>query len=280
MKVMKRSRKSEETLTSCMDEMRQHKTTKTNNYAHIHVLPKCVTSLFGFMCFVLMFLWILVFTLSLVSDVSPFSTKVLYVNFISPRLRNSKYKVLSSGCCSPTLSCQRQLNLYPKFLHISHREKGSFEVLSLHVTRVFSLRNIAQVPSTRAFHTALQNYSARLREEHTSDSGSSADDGSPPKGGWQRRSCPARVGVGHTERDFCDGQSLASSRRWPMAERRDPTDHGWQTVSNYFLNFTELCGSQVVRFLDCVQHHFLEDQSSTRPCVCPEECAALRRPVM
>ena len=88
----------------------------------------------GFMCFVLMFLWILVFTLSLVSDVSPFSRKVLNVNFIfiSPRLRNSKYKVLSSGCCSPTLSCQRQLNLYPKFLHISHRENGSLEVLSWH----------------------------------------------------------------------------------------------------------------------------------------------------
>ena len=29
--------------------------------------------------------------------------------------------------------CHRPLNLYPKFLHISHREKGSFEVLSLHL---------------------------------------------------------------------------------------------------------------------------------------------------
>ena len=102
----------------------------TNNYAHIHVLPKCVSSLLGFMCFVLMFLCILVFTLSLVSDVSPLSRKVFYVNFISPRIRNSKYKVLSSGCCSPTLSFHRQLNLYPKFLHISPRENGSFEVLS------------------------------------------------------------------------------------------------------------------------------------------------------
>ena len=81
-----------------------------------------------------MFLWILVFTLSLVSDVSPSSSKVSYGNFISPRIRNSKCKVLSSGCCSPTLSCQRQLNLYPKFLHISHRENGSFEVLSLQAT--------------------------------------------------------------------------------------------------------------------------------------------------
>ena len=66
------------------------KTTKTNNYAHIHVFTKCVTSLSGFVCFVL----ILVFTLSLVSDVSQFSGKVLNVNFISPRIRNTKYKVL------------------------------------------------------------------------------------------------------------------------------------------------------------------------------------------
>ena len=42
-----------------------------NNYAHNHVFM---------LCFVLMLLWILVFTLSLVSDVSPFSKKVLYVN--------------------------------------------------------------------------------------------------------------------------------------------------------------------------------------------------------
>ena len=44
-------------------------------------------------------------------------------------------KFFSSGCCSPTLSCHRQLNLYPKFLHISHRKNGSFEVLSLHLQR-------------------------------------------------------------------------------------------------------------------------------------------------
>ena len=45
-------------------------------------------------------------------------------------------KFFSSGCCSPTLSCHRQFNLYPKFLHISHRENGSSEVLSLHLSWV------------------------------------------------------------------------------------------------------------------------------------------------
>ena len=37
-------------------------------------------------------------------------------------------KFFSSGCCSPILSGHRQLNLYSKFLHISHGENGSFEV--------------------------------------------------------------------------------------------------------------------------------------------------------
>ena len=40
-------------------------------------------------------------------------------------------KFFPSGC----VSCHRQLNLNPKFLHISHREDGSFEVLSSHNKR-------------------------------------------------------------------------------------------------------------------------------------------------
>ena len=39
--------------------------------------------------------------------------------------------LFSSGCCCPTLSCHRQLNLFRKFLHISHRFKGSFEAFVL-----------------------------------------------------------------------------------------------------------------------------------------------------
>ena len=115
------------------DSRNRTRTEKTNNYTHIHVFTKCVTSLLGFMCFVLMLLWILVFTLSLVSDVSPFSRNVFYTSTsFHHAYAIPSTKFFSSGCCSPTLSCHRQLNLYPKFLHISHRENGSFEVLSLH----------------------------------------------------------------------------------------------------------------------------------------------------
>ena len=45
-------------------------------------------------------------------------------------------KFFPSGCCCPTVSCHRPLNLYPKFLHIFRRENGSFEVLSLHTPSV------------------------------------------------------------------------------------------------------------------------------------------------
>ena len=68
---------------------------------------------------------ILVFTLSLVGRLTV-STSFHHAYAIPST------KFFSSGCCSPTLSCHRQLNLYTKFLHISHRENGSFEVLSLH----------------------------------------------------------------------------------------------------------------------------------------------------
>ena len=89
------------------DSRNRTKTKKTNNYAHIHGFTKCVTSLLGFMCFVMMFLWILVFTLSLLSDVLPFNKKVLYFNFISPHIRNSNCNILSSGCCNRVIFDKR-----------------------------------------------------------------------------------------------------------------------------------------------------------------------------
>ena len=53
---------------------------------------------------------------------------------------HTQFQVQSSfllESCSPTLSCHRQLNLYPNFLDISRRgENGSFEVLSLHTRSV------------------------------------------------------------------------------------------------------------------------------------------------
>ena len=109
-KVMKRSRKSERTLPSCMhgddhgmewgahSNILSHAMCARNecgnteqglrrlqHYAQSHVF----WSLLSFM------LWILVFTLSLVLDASTSSKMVSFVNCISPRIRNTKCKVLS-----------------------------------------------------------------------------------------------------------------------------------------------------------------------------------------
>ena len=49
---------------------------------------------------------------------------------------------------------------------------------------------------------------ARLREEPDSDDGSSPDEGVPGEStGHRGAGHPMKVGVGYTQRDFCDGQS-------------------------------------------------------------------------
>ena len=40
--------------------------------------------------------------------------------------------------------------------------------------------------------------------------------------GWTGVGRPMQVGVGYTVRDYCDGQSLASPGRWPVAARQHP----------------------------------------------------------
>ena len=61
------------------------------------------------------------------------------------------------------------------------------------------------------------NLMATLREEPSSDEGSTADEGVPDKGsGWLGSGPPMRVGVSYTARDVCDGQGLPSPGRWPV----------------------------------------------------------------
>ena len=142
-KWCKRSKKSERTLNSCMhddhemdwghtqtswanvqcarDECDNTKLTAKTATLHARVHDHFVLWLI---------LWNLVFTLSLVSDTSTSSNMALFINCFLQCIRNAKF--CPSGCCSPIVSCHRPLNLYPKFLHLSHRENGWFEVLSSH----------------------------------------------------------------------------------------------------------------------------------------------------
>ena len=76
---------------------------------------------------------------------------------------------------------------------------------------------------------------AKLREEPDSDEGSSLDEGVPGKmSGHCGKGEPMKVGVGYTQRDFCDGQSLASTGRWAPGCRVDPSSESWKLVADCY----------------------------------------------
>ena len=53
-----------------------------------------------------------------------------------------------------------------------------------------------------------------------------------------------KVGVGFSQRDFCDGQSLASPGRWPPGSHVYPSSRSWASVVNCFMRFTNLHGTK------------------------------------
>ena len=89
------------------------------------------------------------------------------------------------------------------------------------------------------------SFMARLREEPESEEGSSPDEGVPPKmSGHCGKGQPMKVGVGYTQRDFCDGQSLASPGRWPPGSRVYPSSRSWASVADCFVRFTNHHGTE------------------------------------
>ena len=123
------------TLNSCMMTLGWNETQKQTSWADVRCARdecdnsktetdyedcKTTRTLTCSCCASCWFLRILVFTLSLVWFYS--STAFHHAN-ATP---NAKF--FPSGCCSPTVSCHRQLNLNPKFLLISYRENGSVSV--------------------------------------------------------------------------------------------------------------------------------------------------------
>ena len=88
------------------------------------------------------------------------------------------------------------------------------------------------------------NLMAILREEPSSDEGSTADEFVPDKGsGWVGSCPPMRVGVGCTARDMCDGQGLPSPGRSPIASRRYPASPIWKAVTRKFEQFSTQYGT-------------------------------------
>ena len=137
MKGMKSSRMSDETLTSCMNEMRQtlghlepcdvckrmSVTTQTEQELTTPRACSRVTQV----CHVIVGFHVLRVGLGF-HDVIGVGRLTIHFHHAHAIPRTKIF----SGCGSPTLSCHRQFKQNPKFFHISHRENGSFEVLSLH----------------------------------------------------------------------------------------------------------------------------------------------------
>ena len=89
------------------------------------------------------------------------------------------------------------------------------------------------------------SFLARLREEPESDEGSSPDEGVPEKhAGYRGNGPPMMVGVGYVQREFCDGQSLASPGRWPPGSRVYPSSTAWSAVRDCFWRFTTHYGTE------------------------------------
>ena len=118
------------------------------------------------------------------------------------------------------------------------------------------------------------SFLARLREEPESDEGSSPDEGVPSKmSGHLGKGHPMKIGVGYVQRDFCDGQSLASPGRWPPGARVHPSTSAWTAVRDCFWKFTSHHGTE--RLL--VELAMGKIQSSPFP---PAEVAELKQQVI
>ena len=89
------------------------------------------------------------------------------------------------------------------------------------------------------------SFLARLREEPESEEGSSPDEGVPEThAGYRGNGPPMMVGVGHVQREFCDGQSLASPGRWSPGSRVFPSSTAWSSVRECFWRFTTHFGTE------------------------------------
>ena len=104
--------------------------------------------------------------------------------------------------------------------------------------------------TSNAGHVALPelgvlSYMAKLREEPDSDEGSSLDEGVPGKSsGFRGQGEPMKVGVGYIQRDFCDGQPLASPGRWAPGSRVYPSSKDWNLVADCYRRFTRHHGTE------------------------------------
>ena len=155
----------------------------------------------------------------------------------------AKYRQLLD--VSPELTSQlislsgRRLLCHCKRSQQCHADAIIAKFIELHPREYDRERTTERVPTSEEL-----NLMATLREEPPSDEGSSADEGVPSNGsGWVGSGPPMRVGAGYTARDMCDGQTLPSLGRWPVASRRYPTTPIWKAVARKYEQFSAQYGT-------------------------------------
>ena len=89
-------------------------------------------------------------------------------------------------------------------------------------------------------------YLASLRTEPEEEEElSSPDEGAAPKhAGWRGSGRPLIIGTGYTEREMCDGMSLASPGRWSPEHRKYPSSSLGSDVFNLIMDFSREHGTQ------------------------------------
>ena len=82
-----------------------------------------------------------------------------------------------------------------------------------------------------------------------------------------------KVGVGYTQREFCDGQSLASPGRWAPGSRVYPETAHWKDVAGRYGRFADHYGTE----------HLLASLAMGKVETCPfpqEEVESLKREII
>ena len=87
----------------------------------------------------------------------------------------------------------------------------------------------------------IMSFMARLLEEPESEEVPTIR---PKMSGHCGKGQPMKVGLEYAQRDFCDGQSLASPGRWPPGSRVCPSSQSWTSVADCFLRFTHHLGTE------------------------------------
>ena len=166
--------------------------------------------------------------------------------------RGSKQRRLAKSVfCNPYKVSQHgryeAIRLFSQYLKGNETLRSKMWTLS-GLRLICHCRSPRGVPRRRANFRVPQDFSAR-QSKRVSQATASRSTQLPVtaqgRSGFHGRllSRPLMAGTGYTERELCDGQTLASPGRWPPSRRRYPSSPAWESVSHLVLDFARTTGA-------------------------------------